>query len=75
MEPQSVDIIKGWTRSTVVATFLVAAAEIDLNDSTAAEVLKPLYPLLDRCWLLPVHVACQQVMGRRNCCQQENNCK
>ena len=58
MEPGEVEIIKGWTRSTVVATILAAAAEIDLTDSNGIELLKPLFPVLDKCWLLPVHVTC-----------------
>lgn len=56
VEPQSIDIIKGWTRATCVATILIAASEIDLTDPAGIELLKPLYPVLDRVWLVPVHV-------------------
>lgn len=38
MEPSSVEIVKGWTRSTVVATILAAAAEVDLSDPEAVEL-------------------------------------
>ena len=55
MEHNSVDIIKGWTRSTVVGTILVAAAEIDPNDPSGLELLKPTFPVLDKTWLVPVH--------------------
>ena len=53
---QSIDIVKGWTRSTVIATFLVAFAELDLSDPVTRERLKPLHKLVDKCWLVPVHV-------------------
>ena len=53
----SVDIVKGWTRSTVVATILAACAELDIQEEKNAELLKPLFPVLDKCWLIPVHVS------------------
>lgn len=56
MDAFSVDIIKGWTRSTCVATIVAAAAEIDLSDAAGKELLKPLHTVLDKCWLIPVHV-------------------
>lgn len=56
MDTFSVDIIKGWTRSTCVATIVAAAAEIDLSDAAGKELLKPLHSVLDKCWLIPVHV-------------------
>ena len=52
---QSVDVIKGWTRASAVALFLLAAAELDLSDSSTAEKLKPLFPVLDRAWMIPCH--------------------
>ena len=62
MEPSSVEIVKGWTRSTVVATILAAAAEVDLNDPEAAELVKPLVHVLDKCWLVPIHVTCSAII-------------
>lgn len=29
---------------------------MDLSDPAGVELLKPLFPVLDRCWLIPVHV-------------------
>lgn len=58
MGSHEVEIIKGWTRSTVVATILAAAGEVDLADPNGIELLKPLFPVLDKCWLVPVHVTC-----------------
>ena len=54
---QSVHQVKGWTRSSVVATILLAASELDLTDAAAQEQVKPLVKIRDRAWLLPCHVA------------------
>ncbi|CAK9104214.1 Uncharacterized protein SCF082_LOCUS48644 [Durusdinium trenchii] len=51
----SVHQVKGWTRSSVVATILLAASELDLTDAAAQEQVKPLVKILDRAWLLPCH--------------------
>ena len=48
-----VDIVKGWTRASVVATFLLAASELDLSEPGTAEKLKPLFKVLDRAWMIP----------------------
>lgn len=64
VEPSSVEIVKGWTRSTVVATILAAAAEVDLRDPEAVELVKPLAHVLDKCWLLPIHVTCSVTIKR-----------
>lgn len=56
MAVQMVDQIKGWTRSSVVMIILTAASELDLSDPSSVEKLKPLFPCLDKCWLLPTHV-------------------
>lgn len=53
--PGSVDIVKGWTRSTAVATILIGASEVDVSDPAGLELLKPLFPVLDKVWLIPVH--------------------
>ena len=54
--PNSIDIVKGWTRCSVLGTLLVAAQEVDLRDPHGQELLKPLFPILDRMWLIPCHV-------------------
>ena len=43
--PGSVDIVKGWTRSTAVATILIGASEVDVSDPAGLELLKPLFPV------------------------------
>lgn len=53
--PASVDQVKGWTRSSIVLTILVAASEKDVTDNM--ELLKPLAPVLEKCWMIPVHVS------------------
>ena len=51
------DIIKGWTRSTCVATILAAASEVDVtSEGGGIDLLKPITGVLDKCWLIPVHV-------------------
>ncbi|CAK9077405.1 unnamed protein product, partial [Durusdinium trenchii] len=41
---RSINQVKGWTRSSVVMTMLLAASEIDMTDPSRAEWLKPLVP-------------------------------
>ena len=48
-------MVKGWTRASVVATFLLAASELDLQDPASAELLKPLHRVLDKVWMIPCH--------------------
>ena len=50
------DQVKGWTRSSAIMTILVAASELDLSDEKAEEQLRPLFQVLDRCWMVPVQV-------------------
>ena len=49
-------MVKGWTRASVVALFLLAASELDINDPACQEKLKPMYKVLDRAWTIPCHV-------------------
>ena len=56
LDLQTIDQVKGWTRASVVMTFLVAASELDLTDSASVEKLKPLMPILDKSWMIPGHV-------------------
>lgn len=53
----SVEQVKGWTRSSVVMTFLTAAAELDLADPSTAAKLQPLQKVLEKCWLIPCHAS------------------
>ena len=50
------DQIKGWTRTSIVLTILLAASEMDLSDPSCVQKLQPLFGVLDKCWLVPVHV-------------------
>ena len=52
---QSVDVLQGWTRASVVMTFLIAASELDLSDAESQEKLKPLHKVLDKAWMIPCH--------------------
>ncbi len=52
----TIDQVKGWTRSTVILTILLAASEMDLTDDSCVQKLLPLAPVLDKCWMLPIHV-------------------
>lgn len=53
---QCMDQVKGWTRASVIATFLSVASEIDISDPAGQELLKPLVNVLDKCWMVPCHV-------------------
>ena len=37
-------------------TVLLAASELDLSDPQSAQLLQPLFPVLDKAWMIPVHV-------------------
>lgn len=52
---QSIDQVKGWTRSSIVLLILLAASELDLSDADSFEHVKPLVPVLEKCWMVPVH--------------------
>ncbi len=54
--PATVDQIKGFTRSTVIALILIAASELDHSDPSTPDKLKPLHKVLDKCWMVPCHV-------------------
>lgn len=51
----SVDVVKGWTRASVVMTFLIAASELDVADPANQEKLRPMFKVLDRAWMIPCH--------------------
>ena len=62
IQERSVDIIKGWTRCTCVATILAACAELDFGEGNTESLLGPLHHVLDRCWLVPVHATCFELI-------------
>eukprot|EP00438_Fugacium_kawagutii_P033561 Skav211095 [mRNA] locus=scaffold2002:390055:394244:+ [translate_table: standard] len=47
-ELQSVDVVKGFTRISAAALFVIAASELDVNDPACQEKLKPLFKVLDK---------------------------
>lgn len=54
LEAFSVDTIKGYTRATCVAFIALAVSELDVHED--GEKIKPLMKVLDRSWLVPMHV-------------------
>ncbi|CAK8986598.1 Uncharacterized protein SCF082_LOCUS619 [Durusdinium trenchii] len=52
----SVDIVKGWTRATSVVWIMLAVSELDPSEESTKAFVKPLEKVLDRAWLLPMHV-------------------
>lgn len=52
----SVDIVKGWTRATCVAFIMLAVSEMDPTEDLTKSLVQPLEKVLDRAWLLPMHV-------------------
>ena len=62
----SLDQIKGYTRSSVIMTVLLAASELDVNSDESWDMLKPLMGFLDKAWLIPVVASWRQgVLGLR----------
>ncbi|CAE7252952.1 unnamed protein product [Symbiodinium sp. CCMP2592] len=49
------DVIKGYTRASVIMTVLIAASELDTN-SDSWDMLKPLFPFLDKAWMVSMNV-------------------
>ena len=56
-EHNSLRIVKGYTRSTCVALALLMVSEVDLQAEGSMEILKPLFPFLDRCVTLPMKLS------------------
>ena len=52
------NIVKGWTRASVVMLIVLAISEtvVDIDDHSAWEQLVPLQCVLDHAWLLPAVV-------------------
>ena len=57
LTPFSIDAVKGWTRCSAVAFIALAVSEMDVTDKETQELLMPLHKVLDKAWLLPMHVA------------------
>ena len=53
----SVDIVKGWTRATSVVWIMLAVSELDPSEESTKAFVKPSEKVLDRAWLLPMHVS------------------
>lgn len=56
LQPFSIDTVKGWTRCSCVAFIALAVSELDVNDDEVKPQLVPLHRVLDKAWLLPMHV-------------------
>ena len=56
LEPFKLKIVKGFTKVQCIIFNLLAAADTDLSQDNAMDVLKPLFGVLDRAWMIPVHV-------------------
>lgn len=59
LETCSIDIVKGWTKASVIALVLMLAAEYDVEEQWS--LLEPLCSFLDRAFLLPSYDAPSQV--------------
>lgn len=57
LNPFSIDAVKGWTRASCVAFIALAVSELDLSDAGNLEKIKPITKVLDRTWMLPMHVS------------------
>lgn len=57
LKPFSIDPVKGWTRASCVAFIALAVSELDLSDAGNLEKIKPITKVLDRSWMLPMHVS------------------
>ena len=57
----SVDVVKGFTKMQCLMFTLLSAADLDLNQPETMKLLEPLYPVLDKAWMIPCHAP------RRNC--------
>jgi hypothetical protein len=59
LNARSLNIVKGFTRLSVVALMCITVMEsVDLQDDSALDLLQPLFPVLDCAWEIPVTVPC-----------------
>ena len=61
LSPLSVKIVKGFTKTQCVLFTLLSCADVDLQSADAMDILKPLFHVLDKAWLIPVHVPWQDL--------------
>lgn len=61
----SLKIVKGYTKIQAILFTLLSCTDVDLSAPDSMEILKPLYPVLDRAWLVPVHVLWQKSMANK----------
>eukprot|EP00435_Cladocopium_sp_Y103_P014194 s1878_g3.t1 len=54
----SLDLVKGYTKASVIAFVLMTCSEMDLE--TEWDKIIPFGPFLDRAWLLPMHLMIDQ---------------
>ena len=54
----SLDLVKGYTKASVIAFVLMTCSEMDLE--TEWDKILPFAPFLDRAWLLPMHLMVDQ---------------
>ena len=53
----SVQIVKGYTKVQCLLFGLVAATDFDVQNEEHWQQLEPLFPLLDKAWMVPAHVS------------------
>lgn len=52
----SVDIVKGYTKASVIMFVLMALSELDVNNAEDWEKCRPFVTFLDKAFLLPTYV-------------------
>lgn len=52
----ALDVVKGYTKITVIMFTLLACAELDPENPADMKKLQPLWAFLDKAWLLPANV-------------------
>lgn len=59
--PQSLHIVKGFTRISAVALICITIMEsVDLEEDNIMDLLLPLFPVLDHAWEIPLTVPCSK---------------
>ena len=51
----TVDVVKGYTKITVIMFTILACSELDPKNPSDMAKLQPLWPFLDKAWLLPAN--------------------
>ena len=60
LENSTLDIIKGYTKASVICFILMGCAELDVNNPGDWEKLLPFTHFLDKAWLLPMNLMVDQ---------------